>query len=326
MVKLIPISYGNKKYPNGIVPKIREIPAHFDREIDRKIITLNSEYSLHTEYSYAPRKFICSACKDLSEIKVTDGRGVPKLWFNDAWVEDFIRFISQFISKFIADKKPPRIIEIHPPFNDYCKNLLQFIELYKYFEKEMSSRYHEMEILIENRYGSQYSGGKFILSTVDNLKELTKLIKEHNLKLRIALDFPQLFSAHHLDIRKFSKDRMLEILKQLCPVREYIASIHLWGKCLGKNGRINVHKGTLDSYFKGLSCEDISANNVITLNSYAGVDASKEDNPVKGHFLRELHNLLSDGKVRYFLPEVNSEPEHLQSIVMDLIDSGFKFI
>ena len=83
--------------------------------------------------------------------------------------------------------------------------------------------------------------------------------------------------------------------------------------------------GTLDSYFKGLRCKDITADNVITLNSYTGVDASNDDNNIKRHFLRELHNLLSDGSARYFLPEVNSKSEHLQSIVRDLIDSGFKF-
>lgn len=316
MVRLIPISYRNKKYPDGIVPKIEEIPAHFDS----KITTSNLDYSLHTEYSYSPRKFTCSACRNLSGIKVTDGKGVPKLWFNDAWVKDFIRFILRFI----GDGNPPRIIEIHPPFNDYCKNLHQFIELYKYFEDEMLSRYCETEILIENRYGSQYSKGEFILSTVDDLIELVELIKEHNLKLRIALDFPQLFSAHHFDVGKFSKDGLLEIFKQLYPVRKYITSIHLWGKCLGKNDRISAHMGTLDSYFKGLRCKDITADNIITLDLYTEVDTSNDD--IKRYFLRKLHNLLSDGSARYFLPEVNSKSEHLQSIVRDLIDSGFKFI
>ncbi|EDY36116.1 hypothetical protein ABOONEI_2103 [Aciduliprofundum boonei T469] len=319
MVRVIPISYRNKKYPDGIVPKIEEIPAHFDS----KITNSNLDYSLHTEYSYGPRKFTCSACKDLAGIKVTDSKGVPKLWFNNMWVKDFIRFILRFI----GDKKPPRLIEIHPPFNDYCKNLSCFIQLYMHFEDEILSRYPKTEILVENRYGSQYSEGFFILSTVNDLKELTELIKEHNLKLRIALDFPQLFSAHHFDVGRFTKDGMSEIFKQLYPIRKCIGSIHLWGKCLGKNNRISAHMGTLDSYFKGLRCEDITADNVITLNSYTEVDASNnDDNNIKRHFLRELHNLLSDGSARYFLPEVNSKSGHLQSIVRDLIDLGFKFI
>lgn len=318
MVRLIPIRYRNKNYPEGINPKIEEIPAHFDS----KITTPSSEYSLHTEYCYGTRNFTCSACRGLSAISVTDDNGVPKLWFNNAWVKDFIRFILSFI----GEENPPRIIEIHPPFNDYCKNLSQFIELYKYFEDGILSKFHETEILIENRYGSRYSEGTFILSTVDNLQELTDLIREHNLKLRFALDFPQLFSAHHLDIGKFSKNELLKIFEKLYPVRKYIASIHLWGKCLGKNNRISAHMGTLDSYFKGLRCEDITALNVITLDSYIEVGASSDDNNIKRYFLRELHSLLSDGSVRYFLPEVNSKSEHLQTIVRDLIGSDFKFI
>lgn len=126
------------------------------------------------------------------------------------------------------------------------------------------------------------------------------------------MDFPQLFSVHHFVIGKFSKNGLLEIFKQLYPIREYIASIHLWGKCLGKNNRISAHMGTLDSYFKGLRCEDITAVNVITLDSYTDVETSSDDNNIKRYFLRELHNLLSDSSLRYFLPEVNSKSEHVQ--------------
>lgn len=318
MVRLIPISYRNKKYPDGIVPKIKEIPAHFDS----RVTTSDLDYCLHTEYSYGPRKFKSSACKDLSGIRVTDRKGVPKLWFNEAWGTNFTQFILQFIGE---NQKSPRIIEIHPPFNDYCKNLSQFIELYTNFEDKILSICPETEILIENRYGSQYSNGAFILSRTDDLNKLTELIREHNLKLKIALDIPQLFSAYHLEIGKFSKNRLSEIFKELYPVRKYIASIHLWGKCFGKNNRISAHMGTLDSYFNGLRCEDLSTLNVNTLNSYLK-EKVLNNNDIKKYFLGELYNLLNDGKVRYFLPEVNSRSEHLQSIVRDLIDSGFKFV
>ena len=127
MVRFIPIRYRNKKYPDAINPKIEEIPAHFDCKDNNKVLFSNLDYSLHTEYSYGPRKFRCPVCDDLLEIKTTDNKGVPKLWFNYAWVKDFI----QFIFKFVGNKKSPVIIEIHPPFNDYC-DLSRFIELYKY--------------------------------------------------------------------------------------------------------------------------------------------------------------------------------------------------
>jgi len=318
MVRLIPINYGNRNYPNGIVPRIKEIPAHFDS----KIVPLNLEYSLHTEYSYGPRAFKCPACEGLSGIKATGSKAVPRLWFNNSWVRDFI----QFIVKFVGNKKPPRIIEIHPPFSDYCKDLSRFIELYNHFEDEIQLRYRETEILIENRYGSRYSGGSFILSTADNLKELVDLIKEHNLRLRIALDFPQLFSAHHFAIGRFRKRGIEDLLEQLYTVREYIKSIHLWGKCLGKNNRVCSHMGTLDSYFEGMQCKDIAVDDTIKIHSYSGADSPTDDKSIKRHFLRELHDLLDDGSVRYFLPEVNSKSEHLHSLVRDLLESGFTFV
>lgn len=307
MVKFIPILYGNKGYQHEIKPKIKEVPAHFD---SKPKIPSNFNYSLHTEYSYYPRKFTSPACKGLVKIKRTDKRGVPKLWFDEEWVRDFI----VFIFRLVGEKKPPKIIEIHPPFNDYCKDLSHFIDLYEKFEREISDRYPDVQILIENRYGTQYHTGNFVLSTTYDLKKLAKLIETRELKLRIALDIPQLFSAHSIEIGKFSKERISQIFKELYPIREYIMSIHLWGKCLGKNKRPTSHVGTLDSYFGGLKCKELSKGNL--------QDQVRE---IKVHFLRELHDLLNDGLVRYFVPEVNSST-HLHSIVKDLISFGFEFI
>lgn len=321
MVNLIPILYGNKKYPKDITPKIQEVSAHFDS----KITKTNLEYSLHTEYSYLPRKFTSSACNNLSAIKETNCSRVPKLWFNEDWVNDFIRFILQFIE----DAKAPKIIEIHPPFSDYCKNLSKFVELYKKFESEILSVFPDTDILIENRYGSRYSGGTFVLSTVNDLNRLAELISSNSLKLRIALDIPQLFSAHGLTIENFSKYGISELFINLKPIKHYIAGIHLWGKCYGRGNRIISHAGTIDSYFKGLNCKNLTSN-VKTLNSYMDVknsfDLISPKNRIKDHFLGELYDLLNDGSKRYFVPEVNTKPEHLQLIVMDLINSGVKFI
>ena len=199
MVKLIPINYRNKEYPNGIIPKIKEIPAHFDSKETIPIM----DYSLHTEYAYSERKFTLPICRDLPGIKVTDSKGVPKLWFNSNWVKDFVQFILRFIGN---SKKTPKVIEIHPPFNDYCSSISQFIDLYKEFEESIM-RHFNTEVVIENRNGSKYGGGIFTISKVDDLEELAELIEENNLKLRIALDVPQLFSAHHFESGEISKGK-----------------------------------------------------------------------------------------------------------------------
>jgi len=305
MVRLIPMIYRNTSYPSGIRPRIREIPAHFDKE-PPSFISL--DYSLHTEYAYHPRKFNSPACQNLTHIiNARDKNGIPRLWFNRQWTNEFVRFIRNFVGV----QRPPKIIEIHPPFDDYM-NIHGFIDLYKHFENQIKSIYPNVEILIENRYGSQYSGGEFIVSKVDDLKTLVDLIKRHGLELRIALDIPQLFSAHGLSIGRFSTYKIKSIFRQLYAIREYIMSIHLWGKCLGRNNRIVSHVGTFDSYFGGLKCQSIGTN-------------PPTGNMIKRVFLEELYNLFDDGKERYFLPEVNNR-SHLRSIVLDLINAGFKFV
>ena len=78
-------------------------------------------------------------------------------------------------------------------------NMDGFVKLYMHFEEEILSTYPDVEILIENRCGSQHSGG-FIISTTGDLYRLVKLIEKYELRLRIALDIPQLFTAHGLNI------------------------------------------------------------------------------------------------------------------------------
>ena len=46
---------------------------------------------------------------------------------------------------------------------------------------------------------------------------------------------------------------------------------------------------------------------------------------LKGIFLEELSGLLVAGKVRYFVPEVNSNVRDLHPIVADLLAAGFQF-
>lgn len=306
MVTLIPVKYMKTEYPKNIKPRVVEVPAHFDSQ---EKPPRNIEYSLHTEYSYSRRKFASPACKELEWIKKANKNGVPMLWFNESWVTDFISFIFNFV----GENNPPKIIEIHPPFSDYCRTLPKFITLYQKFEEQILTKYPKTQIVIENRYGSQYSKGKFILSTTHDLKALKELIARNNLKLRMVLDIPQLFSAHGLEPGKMSKEKISKIFEELYPVREFIASIHLWGKCISKNNRHASHAGDLNSYFGRTKCGE----------KHASVDPRAME--IKEHFLNELYNLLEDGMPRYFVPEVNSKA-HLHAIVKDLTEFGFKFI
>jgi len=291
MAILIPVNYGTRCYPRYICPKLQEISAHFDTDGIAPV----ANYSLHTEYSYGPRKFCNSCLKGLENIKEANVKGVPQLWRSVKWAEEF----AVYLKRLIGDRLPPDIIEIHPPFNDYCPSVRDFYDSYSYFEDAIHSVFPKVKIFLENRAGSVYSHGKFLVSTVDSLIELTAVAGPAE-KLDIVLDLPQLFTAHHFKFPKAAKDRIRDLFRELKLIREHIKGIHLWGKKPGATGRIVAHQGNLDDYF-----------------------ADKE---IKKLVLDCLCKLLDDNMPRYFVPEVNSNDGDLENIIGDLVDAGFAFV
>lgn len=287
----IPIDYDGRRYPEYISPKIKEVAGNFDVPYIRPL----KEYSLHTEYSYGKRKFDTTVLSNFKEITCSHKDFVPQLWSSKRWAEEF----SDFIIKLVGNNRPPKIIEIHPPFNDYCKSIEDFIEVYQVFEKLISTVYPETDILIENRYGSLYRGGKFLISNVTDLESLCGVIDKYGLKLRLVLDFIQIFSSYNLGPGKFTNEKISSIMKSIYPIRDKINGVHLWGKKDYGNGKFVSHMGNLDTYF-----------------------IHKE---TKNFFLDELYKLLDDGNTRYFVPEVNSTDSDLRDIIKDLEKNGFKF-
>lgn len=288
----IPIDYDGRRYPEEISPKIKEIAGNFDVAYIRPL----KEYSLHTEYSYGKRRFDSGAISNLNIIKESHRDLVPMLWANEKWALEF----SDFISKIVGNNTPPKIIEIHPPFNDYCNSIDDFLKIYELFEESISRKYPETEIFIENRYGTLYRGGKFLISKVDEIENLCKIIFRMSLKLRIVLDFPQLFSAYNLGPGKFTEDKIVSLIKKIYPFREFVRGVHLWGKKDYGSGRQVSHMGDLDTYLVEKDLKEI--------------------------FLKELYDLLDDGIERYFVPEVNSSDADLRNIIEDLKKYGFKFV
>ncbi len=200
--------------------------------------------------------------------------------------------------------KSPKIIEIHPPFNDYCKSIEQFLDIYKVFEAIILKDYPKTEIFIENRYGTMYSGGKFLISNNKDIMDLSNSLKTTNLKLKIVLDFPQLFASHKINFYSDegqNKEKMSVILDQLKKIREAIAGIHIWGKRKSNKGRLVAHQGDLNTLF----------NN---------------NQNLKEVFLSKIYDIFNDGQTRYFVPEVNSGKDDLTSIVNDFLKAGFKFV
>jgi len=292
MCKLIPIQYNSRIYPKNITPKMQEVAGH----LDKQNISPRMEYSLHTEYSYTKRKLQSPLIADLSVLKNSHENGIPQLWFNDKWSCEFIEFVHRLVNS----NRPPTIIEIHPPFDDYCSNIQDFVERYTIFEKGILDVFKKTKIVIENRYGSRYKRGKFLISDENDLITLVDFITDNNLKLKIVLDVPQLLSAKNLSPRKISCIEIKEIFSSLKSVSKYIIGIHIWGKKDYGNGKFIAHMGNLDDYFM--------------------------DNGLKNVLLQEIFKLFDDGVPRLFVPEVNSDDSDLRHIVLDFINAGFEFL
>jgi len=289
MPTLIPIQYRNHKYPNGIKANIKEIAGNFDSST----IDHDGDYSLHTEYSYASRKFDNSIIKKYETICCANKKGVPMLWYSLDWANEFVEFILDFT----RNSSQPRIIEIHPPFSDYC-DIDSFMEKYTVFEKKINNIFNNTIILLENRSGTIYKGGEFIISKIDQIIELSDYIDKNDLDLRITLDLPQLLTAYK--INKFNIDLLDKRFNRLKAARHNIYGIHLWGKRKSQNGRLLAHVGDLNSYFD-------------------------YDENAKNFFIDKMFDLFDDNIARFFVPEVNSSGDDHSSIIIDLLNAGFEF-
>lgn len=288
MTKFEMIKYHSQEYPSDVTLNIEECAAHFD------VASVNAciKKSLHTEYSYGKRNFDTEYLKNFPEILNAQKNNIPQLWKNTEWSKQF----SDFVIGLFGDDTPS-VIEIHPPFNDYT-NMVDFIENYKIFENKILTIDSNIEILIENRCGSIYRGGKFLISKLEDIEKLCELIEKNKLKLKIAYDIPQIYTAHNAR----RKEVYVELLKKTIPLRSYIGGVHLWGKrrALAGHGRLVSHCGDLNSYFD---------NNLETKQS----------------FLKEFKNCFDDDICRKMVLEVNSGNDDLLSIITNLKSVGITF-
>ena len=291
-MKLIPITYHGKQYPFYIKSEIDEIAGHLDKEK----IEPTRRYSLHTEYAHMKRKLDSDKIKRYSVIRISKN-GVPKLWFNKTWAEEFADFIIELVGK----NPSPDIIEIHPPFNDYCHNMDEFFNIYERFEKIIAKVFPNTDILIENRCGTFYTGGSFLISNVQSIMEFLDNLSRRNLKLKMVLDYPQVFSAEKINMDNIKLDKIIDFNKRLKPYLHLIKGIHLWGKRKNNTDtKWTPHTGDLNTFF-----------------SY--------DFDLKNEFLKSIMETFDDTERRYFVPEVNSTEEDLESIISDLVAFGAEF-
>ena len=281
------VKYHGQEYPADVPLRMEEIAAHFD------ITSVRGKLgkSLHNEYSYGKRKWNTVLIQKYPELVAAQKDGVPQLWKSERWAVEF----ADFIFELNGSGSAPKVIEIHPPFNDYT-NITGFLLNYSLFEDKIKARFPDVEILVENRCGSVYHGGRFLISKVRDIDLLCEAIERAGLQLKVAYDVPQIYTAHNA--RTMSE--YIRLLEESKCFRRFIGGVHLWGKSMSSTGRKISHCGDLNSYF---------ANQI-----------------VKEHFLQAFKECFGDGIVRKMVLEVNSGNADLQSIVADLRGVGVCFV
>lgn len=278
------IEYNGVAYPEGYSAEIHEVAGHLDKDTIEAI----ERYSLHTEYSYGKRKFETLRLTAFPILCEANRDGVPQLWKSNEWAEEF----ADFIIGLTQDHKSPEIIEIHPPFDDYC-SLDEFSERYCIFEQKIHAVYPDTTIVIENRSGAVYRGGKFLVGKAKEIAVLCELIRQNSLNLGVVLDYPQLLTAEGIDTLKFKAEKYQSAIDALIPYRALIKGIHIWGKKRSATGRWVAHAGNLDTYFG-------------------------DNQEVKALFISGIEQICNDGVKRFLVPEVNSGEADLDAIMNDL--------
>ena len=281
------VRYGSLRYPANIPLHLVEVSGHFD--ISKRKMAV--PYSLHTEYSYGPRSFSSAALDMYSDIPSAQRMGIPQLWTSLDWSRSFALFVARLVSGGLA----PTVIEVHPPFTDCVASVPQFLDNYELFEDVMLQRFPGVQIVLENRMGTRYPG-TFLVSTARDLMALAEAIEKRNLQMRVALDVPQLLHAQKARTTSEIEDSLQTIL----PMRSMIASIHMWGRRQGANGKYTSHTGSLDTWLP--------------------------DPMEKEALLSSLHRLTDDDQIRWMVLEVNSGETDLCAILRDLKASAFCFV
>jgi hypothetical protein len=171
--------------------------------------------------------------------------------------------------------------------------LEEFGERFCIFEKRIHAIYPETTIVIENRAGSVYHGGRFLISKAKEIAALCELIRENQINLGVVLDFPQLLTAENIDPLKFKTEKYQAAIQTLSAYQELIRGIHIWGKKKSDTGRWVAHAGNFDTYFGG-------------------------DAITKHNFLLGVYAICNDGRQRFLVPEINSGSGDLEAIIHDL--------
>ncbi len=283
--RLLRLRYGRQPALDSGPAMIRKVPAH----LDVTGIQVEGPYGLHTEFAGKPRSFDSPLLDGLNTLKTSHRRGVPELWSSQLWSEE----LTQFIIRLVGTSAPPKVIEVHPPFISTASTIEDFLRTYGVFEAILRDRFSDCEFVLENRSGSKHPS-PFLVSGVDSIVALGQALASRSLHLRIALDLPQVYTAHWGSIQQVGMEG-LDLIQRLRPIHKQIHTLHLWGR--GPNG--GAHSGDLDRLF------------------VPGSGA-------KEACLSELRQMLDDGEPdRHLVLEVSRQGD-MEAILADLREAGFQ--
>lgn len=288
--KLILVQHKDAVLPGRAGSSVKMVDGHFDADP----VAETGRYFLSTEFSYGRRKFNSYPVAKCGEVIRMSRDGLPLLWSSKEWSLSFVRFI-ELLTQGAAQ---PEVIEVYPPFTDYMPAINDFLNVYLYFEDGMKRLFPGSKIMICNRTKAVKRDMKFLISSVNDIQRLCDAIAKYQFDLRISLDVSQLLETEAYHTRYLGDDKIRLLFGKVKGFRDYVGGIHVLGKMGGAEGRKRTNTWDFDSMF--------------------GSSRKK-----KTAFLESLTFVFDDEVQRYFVPEITSGIEEMDSVICDLQGAGF---
>lgn len=343
MSKLIPVQYGDLKYPPPITSTVGEVSVQFkhsEKDIKDSIEKMDGKsikyYSLHTQEPYTGSKTIFSKMgpdsivekHELGSIKCSvnpdvKGHSSPNLWMSDKWTKEFGEFLKIVSGCFEEDGNRIRVVELHAPRRS-VSSLDEFMERLKQFYKNVAPSFPKAEFVIENS-----SVERLLFAKPEEIKVLSDRIdkekkdcknsssNEYNdFRVGIALDIPQLLYSKKLrsSTDDVTEDKIKNLFEELKGAQHNITSIHISGsRCKSENcGEFGKsHSGDLYTLFDHKWSKENG-------------DPSDKVKRLTRSLLEGIKLIISDEKKRFMVPETNDR-DSLPSIIDKLEKVGIEF-
>ena len=216
------------------------------------------------------------------------------VWQN---TEEMAALIEKMNSSF-REYSAPQILEISAPIKTASFNEENFFSCCALLEKRMK-KYSSMKVALLNGSGNQRSKPISSLYTIEDIIRLKAQLRERNMHIQFSIDFTALLAS-----KKDSNYDQNGIFGELTEIKNSIV-------CLN----INNVRPQVGNFLKVRTINDDTDVNYLNKYKY----------PIYDDFYSMLSSTFNDNQQRYLIPKNITNNSELETLVDNLLRSGFAF-